>query len=171
MISAILPHTDAYIQYMSCVNGPQIVNILWTSDAIWGHRTWWTWWTLVQVMAWCLRAPSHDLNQCWLMMSIISEILWHSFRDSPTAWCLWAFSVYCPNFMCHSLWERQKLDNFMWLLEFEYAKRLKAHNRAVPVHLRAISQEIIEISRYLWYQVENCWFKITAKTLRGQWVK
>ena len=41
-------------------------------DAIsWHHRTWST---LVQVMAWCLTAPSHYLNQCWL---IISEFSWH----------------------------------------------------------------------------------------------
>ena len=31
--------------------------------------------TLVQTMAWCLTAPSHYLNQRWL---IISEILWHA---------------------------------------------------------------------------------------------
>ena len=38
------------------------------------------WWcssgsTLAQVMVCCLTAPSHYLNQCWL---IISEVLWHS---------------------------------------------------------------------------------------------
>ena len=32
--------------------------------------------TLVQVMACCLTAPSHFLNQCWL---IISEVQWHSY--------------------------------------------------------------------------------------------
>ena len=31
--------------------------------------------TLAQVMACCLMAPSHYLNQCWLM---ISDVLWHS---------------------------------------------------------------------------------------------
>ena len=30
-------------------------------------------------MAWCLSAPSHYLNQCWL---IISEVLWHSPQGS-----------------------------------------------------------------------------------------
>ena len=34
-----------------------------------------TWLTLVQVMAWCLMAPSHYLDQCWL---IIKGVLWHS---------------------------------------------------------------------------------------------
>ena len=32
--------------------------------------------TLAQVMAWCLTAPSHYLNQCWF---IISKVQWHSF--------------------------------------------------------------------------------------------
>ena len=30
--------------------------------------------TLAQVVAWCRQAPSHYLNQCWL----ISEVIWHS---------------------------------------------------------------------------------------------
>ena len=48
------------------------INSLWPSDVIWqqGTRS-----TLAQVMACCLTAPSHYLNQCWLM---ISEVLWHS---------------------------------------------------------------------------------------------
>ena len=37
--------------------------------------------TLAQVMACCLTAPSHYLNQCWL---IISEALWHSPVDHFT---------------------------------------------------------------------------------------
>ena len=43
-------------------------NSLRPSDAIWRHRSWST---LAQVMACCLTAPSHHLNQCWL---IISEV-------------------------------------------------------------------------------------------------
>ena len=48
------------------------VNSLWPSDVIWrqGSSS-----TLAQVMACCLTAPSHYLNQCWLM---ISEVLWLS---------------------------------------------------------------------------------------------
>ena len=44
---------------------------LWPSEAIWWHRTRST---LAQVMACCLVATSHCLNQSWL---IISEVLWH----------------------------------------------------------------------------------------------
>ena len=46
------------------------VNSLWPSDAIWQHRS-----TLAPVMACCLMAPSHYLNQCWFF---ISEVLWCS---------------------------------------------------------------------------------------------
>ena len=53
----------------------QYLNSLGPSDAIWRWRSWST---LVQVMAYCLTAPSHYLNQCWL---IISKVLWHSSED------------------------------------------------------------------------------------------
>ena len=46
---------------------------LWPSDAIRWQRSGST---LAQVMACCLMAPSHYLNQCWL---IISEVQWHSY--------------------------------------------------------------------------------------------
>ena len=51
------------------------INSLGPSDAIWHWRSWST---LVQVMACCLTAPSHYLNQCWL---IISKVQWHSSDD------------------------------------------------------------------------------------------
>ena len=51
----------------------QKVNSLWPSDTIWRQRSGST---LVQVMACCRTAPSHYLNQCWL---IISEVQWHSY--------------------------------------------------------------------------------------------
>ena len=48
------------------------VNSLWPSDAMWRYRCGST---LAQVIACCLTAPSHYLNQCWLT---ISEVLWHN---------------------------------------------------------------------------------------------
>ena len=48
-----------------------IFNSLRPSDAIWWYRSGST---LAQVMAWCLTAPSHYLNQCW---QIISEVIRH----------------------------------------------------------------------------------------------
>ena len=50
----------------------QCVNSLCPGDAIWRHKSGPT---LDQVMACCLMAPSHYLNQCWL---IIKGVLWHS---------------------------------------------------------------------------------------------
>ena len=51
----------------SCVS---YLNSLWPSDTIWWHESRST---LALVMACCLMAPSHYLNQCWL---IISEVIW-----------------------------------------------------------------------------------------------
>ena len=42
------------------------INSLWPSDTIWRQRSAST---LAQVMACCLTAPSHYLNQCWLIIS------------------------------------------------------------------------------------------------------
>ena len=58
-----------------------LFNSMRPSDAIWRHRSGST---LAQVMACCLTAPSHYLNQCWL----ISKVQWHSpegnfARDTP----------------------------------------------------------------------------------------
>ena len=54
------------------------LNPLWPNDAIWRHRSGST---LAQVMACCLTAPSHYLNQFWL---IISKIQLHSSDGSFT---------------------------------------------------------------------------------------
>ena len=47
-------------------------NSLWPCYAKWWQRSCFT---LAQVMACCLAAPSHYLNQCWLF---INGVLWHS---------------------------------------------------------------------------------------------
>ena len=53
-------------------------NSLWPSDAIWWHKSEWT---LAQVMACCLIASSHYLNQCWLLTCVAP---WHSFKTHFT---------------------------------------------------------------------------------------
>ena len=66
-------HNTVYIyMYLS-------IDSLAPSDFIWQHRTLST---LVQVMACCLTAPSHNLNQCWL---IIKGVLWHSPESNFTS--------------------------------------------------------------------------------------
>ena len=54
----------------------QWVNSLSLSDTIWPPRSGSI---LVQVNDCCLTAPSHYLNQCWL----IRKVHWHSSRDKP----------------------------------------------------------------------------------------
>ena len=76
VMSSVQWHQSHYLSQISLKSprGPW-VNSLGPSDAIWHWRSWST---LVQVMACCLMAPSHYLNQCWL---IISQVLWHSSED------------------------------------------------------------------------------------------
>ena len=69
------------------------VNSLWPSNVIWsqGSRS-----TLAQVMACCLMAPSHCLNQCWL---IISEVLWYLpdsnfIENTSDIYCWNEFEIY-----------------------------------------------------------------------------
>ena len=62
-----------FIHPCSC---QMLLNSLRPSDAIWRQ---WSWTTLAQVMACCLTAPSHYLNQCWL---IIRGVLWHTSESS-----------------------------------------------------------------------------------------
>ena len=50
-----------------------LLNSLWPTNAILWYRSGST---LAQVMAWCLTAPSHYLNQCWLT---INRAPWNSF--------------------------------------------------------------------------------------------
>ena len=49
-----------------CLYSAQWVDSMWPCDAIWRQRSWSK---LAQVMAWCLMAPSHYLNQYWLTIS------------------------------------------------------------------------------------------------------
>ena len=63
---------NVFCKMATILSETQCVNSLWPSDTIWRHGIGST---LVQVMACCLTAPSHYLNQCWL---IISKVQWHS---------------------------------------------------------------------------------------------
>ena len=56
-----------------------VANPLWPSHALWADRSGST---LAQIMAWCLTAPSHYLNQCWLLIIVN---LWHSPESISTA--------------------------------------------------------------------------------------
>ena len=56
--------------------GPRFIKSLGPNNAIWRQRSGST---LAQVMACCLTAPSHYLNQCWL---IIWKVQWYSSEDN-----------------------------------------------------------------------------------------
>ena len=71
LVSSILPLLSIVRWLQVLLNFRAIINSLWPSDVTWHQRSWST---LVQVMACCLTAPSHYLNQCWFL---ISDILWH----------------------------------------------------------------------------------------------
>ena len=64
--------------WLNCIVLLLIIISLWPIDAIWRQRSGST---LARVMACCLTAPSHYLNQCWL---IISEVQWHSYWSNFT---------------------------------------------------------------------------------------
>ena len=57
------------------------------------------------------------------------------YRDSLTMWPLCAFFFILLQFYVPFYVKKKKIDNFMCLLEFECAKRLKAHSRAIPVYM------------------------------------
>ena len=69
--------TDYLVGSVVLIN--TLFNSLGPGDAIWRQRTGST---LAQVMACCLTAPSHYLNQCWL---IISKIQLHSSDGGGTS--------------------------------------------------------------------------------------
>ena len=71
LLGLVLLSSEAGIQGQIWCWLDDVFNSLWPSDTIWQHisRS-----TLDQVMACCLTAPSHYLNQCWL---IISKVQWH----------------------------------------------------------------------------------------------
>ena len=67
---------DLVLEYPGLIK--RWINSLWPSGAIWRHRSQST---IAQVMACCLMAPSHYLNQCWL---IINEVLQLSHKGNFT---------------------------------------------------------------------------------------
>ena len=83
--------------FLCCPKAIWVLNLLWSSDALCWHRSRST---LAQVMAWCLMAPSHCLNQYWL---IICEVLWHlpeggNFNGNNGRYlsliCIWKFEKF-----------------------------------------------------------------------------
>ena len=77
------------------------INSVWLSEAIWPRRSS----TLAQIMACCLAALSHYLDQCWL---IISKVQWDLFesnfmRDTSTIIHKNELEGYLPKILFKSL--------------------------------------------------------------------
>ena len=60
------PFENVVWKMVAILSRPQCVNSLATGDGFQHHESWSI---LVQVMALCLMAPSHYLNQCWLIVA------------------------------------------------------------------------------------------------------
>ena len=67
-------HSTAHKGYISHCHDlrwrAMIFHLLWPCDTIWRQMCWLI---LAQVMACCLTAPSHYLNQCWLAIAMSSS--------------------------------------------------------------------------------------------------
>ena len=74
-------HINEFFKWveMSVIDLPRL-NSLWAGDAIWRHGTRST---LALVMACCMTAPNHYLNQYWL---VIGEVPWHSSQGIILRW-------------------------------------------------------------------------------------
>ena len=112
--------------------------------------------TLSQTMAYCLMAPSHYLNQCWL---IIIQVLWHSpkcnFTGNVLDINLWytfekyIIQNYMHNFQrpmpsatmskwCYGIY----LYSYVCIFAIQQTESLKRYKASPVVHLSDLSQSI-----------------------------
>ena len=90
---------------------------------------------------WPVQNDKHQYTKTWYLIATLVPILQYSYlcvnylpRDSPTVWYLSAFSPILSQFYVpFYVKKKKKMDNFMCLLEFECAKRLKAHRLSLLV--------------------------------------
>ena len=103
------------------------VDSLWPREAIWwqGSRS-----TLAQVMPCCLKAPSHFLNQCCVL---ICEVLWHSldlvkFHRVPKL--LFCILTHWGRGKMAAIFQTTFSTSFSWLKMYEF--RLRFHWNLFP---------------------------------------
>ena len=99
---------------------------LWPGDTIWRHGTRST---LAQVMACCLTAPSHYLNQCWL---IIVEVPWHLSQGVIRRYVKIAINK-----------SRLKIAVLKWHLGLPGANELKPWLAGLRFHLNSQNRHLI----------------------------
>ena len=72
-IVPIIPHDRQWNQaWTTCQVTPDMLNSLWPGDTLWQHRSGST---LSQVMASCLTASSHYLDQCWPFVQAVHNLV------------------------------------------------------------------------------------------------
>ena len=127
--------------YMASL-GHNEFNSLWPGDAIWQQGTMST---LAQVMACCLTAPSHYLNQCWL----ISKVPWHSsegiimrrYQSVKQDWKLQFKMVSrSPRVQWVKPWYINECHNFRTALKCD-----SFNNFTTPYHLSGPSKKMVSI--------------------------
>ena len=84
-------------------------------------------------------------SDTWSWLVVLGRCGSNFIRDSPTVWPLCAFFFILLQFYVPFYVKKKKIDNFMCLLEFECAKRLKAHSRAIPVLWLHFSKSYYEL--------------------------
>ena len=141
---------------MSCT----LLNSLWPSDIIWqqGSRS-----TLAQVMACCLTAPSHYLNQYWL---IISKVQWHSsegnFTKDASGTNHWN---YFKNYLSKILF---KYPRGQWISEWNSSCNYSGHSSKLLDSSHKFNQSINLKSSVLFLNYVPASNKISVFDLRSQ---
>ena len=128
------------------------VNSLRPSDAIWRQ---WFWTTLAQVMACCLTAPSHYLNQCWL---IIRGVLWHTSESS--------FAGIAQGIDSGYEFEKDILKN---IFKSPRGQWVKVHV-VTPIIELSLSYKPIDVFSQCNLNIKTSWdLKISNPTMRQSW--
>ena len=83
-------------------------------------------WNSINMFAFCFVAIGPFLAEIKQIQYLTLKIKGQGHRDSPTVWCLCAFFAVLSQCYVPFYVKNRKLDNFICLLEFECAKRLKA---------------------------------------------
>ena len=146
-------------------------NSFWPTDTTWQHRIESI---LAQVMACCLTAPSHFLNQCWVL---ISEILWHPPEgdfvvNTQTIYPWYKFENYLSKMTATS-----PMCQWVKAITIMAASIMKTrlHDSLITFHIRAKNKDKIPINlRYSGTSKWSCmrggiWQEDTRVVLYERW--
>ena len=110
-------------------------------------------WNSINMFAFCFVAIGPFLAEIKQIQYLTLKIKGQGHKDSPTVWCLCAFFAVLSKCYVPFYVKKRKLDNFMCLLEFECAKRLKAHSHAIPEVMAKVKTNgriwTLEFNRYV----------------------